>query len=279
MTVKALGRGLAELGLDAILNETDVAQSLCQIPVGQIDPDPQQPRQHITEENLQELAQSIQAHGIIQPVLVLPRGDRFQLIAGERRWRAAQIAGLNSIPAVIGDFSHQQRQAVALVENIQREDLSSIEQARGIDRLMIEHKLTHQELADTLGFSRSQVSNLLRLLQLSPCSQQALLERTIHMGHARCLIGLSKDQQKQVIEKIHAEEWSVRRTEQAVNRLHQPVRQLMNKPVRMDTSLSKKGCQFKIQKTMKKTTLEVSVKDEHLWHELLQCMEQWCDQK
>lgn len=275
MTTKALGRGLAELGLDAILNEVDTQQTLGQIAVENIDVDPTQPRQVFSQESLDELAQSIKAHGVLQPVLVIQQQDRYQLVAGERRWRAAQLAGLRQIPAIVGQFSQQQRQAVALVENIQREDLTAIEQARAIKTLMETHQLTHQGLSDLLGYSRSQVTNLLRITQVDPSVQEALLAKKVQMGHARALVGLDPALQQQLLEKMIEQGWSVRQTEQAVSRLQQPLK--APKPAFTNAGLEKTHCRFKVKQDTKRKTITISTADTATWQALMQNIESWCE--
>ena len=276
MTSKVLGRGLAELGLDAILNEVDTQQSLGQLPIDSIDVDPNQPRQTFDDASLHELAESIRAHGVLQPVLVIQQGSRYQLVAGERRWRASQMAGLRQIPAIVGQFTQQQRQAVAIVENIQREDLTAIEQARAINTLINEHQLTHQSLGELLGYSRSQVSNLLRLLQLDETVQQALLEKRVQMGHARALLTLNGSQQQELLQHIIVQDWSVRQTEQATQRVLKPTVP-RTKPMVSQASFKKSHCRFKLKQDDKARTLTVRVADEATWQDLLSQMESWCE--
>ena len=276
MTSKVLGRGLAELGLDAILNEVDTQQSLGQLSIDSIDVDPNQPRQTFDDASLHELAESIRAHGVLQPVLVIQQGSRYQLVAGERRWRASQMAGLRQIPAIVGQFTQQQRQAVAIVENIQREDLTAIEQARAINTLISEHQLTHQSLGELLGYSRSQVSNLLRLLQLDETVQQALLEKRVQMGHARALLTLNGSQQQELLQHIIVQDWSVRQTEQAAQRVLKPTVP-RTKPMVSQAGFKKSHCRFKLKQDDKARTLTVSVADEATWQDLLSQMESWCE--
>ena len=275
MTAKALGRGLAELGLDAILNEVDAPQSLGQIEVSEIDVDPSQPRQVFSQESLEELSQSIKEHGVLQPVLVIQQNGRYQLVAGERRWRAAQLAGLRQIPAIVGQFSQQQRQAVALVENIQREDLTAIEQARAIKTLMETHQLTHQGLSDLLGYSRSQVTNLLRITQVDPLVQEALLAKKVQMGHARALVGLEAGLQQELLTKMIEQDWSVRQTEQAVSRLQQPLK--APRTIVTDGGFKRSHCKFKVKQDTKRKTMTISTADTATWHALMSLMEGWCD--
>ncbi len=175
------------------------------------------------EEALQELAASIRAQGVLQPVVVRPMSGtgRYELVAGERRWRAAQLAGLQDIPAVIRDVPDQAAMAIALIENIQRENLNPVEEAHALHRLIDEFDMTHQQAADAVGRSRAAVSNLLRLLDLS-ADVKALLENgDLEMGHARALLSLTSDQQGQVARQVVAKGLSVRETEHLVRRLQQ----------------------------------------------------------
>lgn len=184
-----LGRGLSAL-LDDIAAPPSVnAPGVVHLAVSDIAPNPNQPRRHFDDAAMAELASSIRLHGILQPILVRPHGGRHQIIAGERRWRAAQTVGLHEIPVVIRDLDERQVAEVALIENVQRADLNAIEEARGYQRLIDEFGHTQAALADIVGKSRSHVTNLLRLLDL-PVSVQALVESgTLTMGHARALVG------------------------------------------------------------------------------------------
>jgi ParB family chromosome partitioning protein len=166
---------------------------------------------------LAELAESIKAQGIMQPILVRPVGDgKHEIIAGERRWRAARIAGLSSVPVLVRNVPDQQALAVALIENIQREDLNALEEAAGIDRLIREFSLTHQAVADAVGKSRTTVTNLLRLLDLPPPVRELLAQGQLEMGHARALLVLPADQQIALAREAAAEGWSVREVERRV---------------------------------------------------------------
>ncbi|MFP4639458.1 MAG: ParB/RepB/Spo0J family partition protein [Guyparkeria sp.] len=214
---KGLGRGL-----DALLGTADrpeeAGAQLREIAVDLINPNPFQPRTHFDETALTELADSIRAQGVIQPVVVRRRSGEYELIAGERRWRAAQKAGLSRIPAVIREIDDNQAAAMALIENLQREDLDAIEQAKAIQRLVQEFSLTHQQVADILGISRPAVSNALRLLDLAAPVQKLLRERTIDAGHARSLAALPKKEQVPLAEKVVARTLTVRQVESMVSR-------------------------------------------------------------
>ncbi len=226
-----LGRGLdALLGIDtAAVAAGDPAAGgdLRTLPVGVIQPGRYQPRTGMDPERLKELADSIRAQGLIQPIVVRPVGtpaagesQRYEIIAGERRWRAAQIAGLAEIPAVVRRVPDEAAVAMALIENIQRENLNPLEEARAIERLVTEFALTHQEAAEAVGRSRAAVSNLLRLLELADEVKALVEKRELEMGHARALLGLSqKRQQAEVGALVAKKGLSVRETEALVRRM------------------------------------------------------------
>lgn len=224
---KGLGRGLNELlTTKAATDQQDQdietgkdSSSLKQVPVDQIQRGEYQPRMHFEQEALQELADSIKAQGVIQPVVVRRSGSHYELIAGERRWRATQLAGLQAIPAVVRDIPDQTVAAMSLIENIQREDLSPLEEANALQRLINEFGLTHQQAADTVGRSRAAVSNLLRLIELEPEVKALVDERQLEMGHARALLGLSGGQQLAAAKHVAGKGMSVRETERYVKQL------------------------------------------------------------
>ena len=225
---RGLGRGLdALLGPAATAPATPEAQvlpaqpvdgQLRQLPVDLIQRGRYQPRLNLDEAALQELAASIRAQGVVQPVVVRAIGDgkRFELIAGERRWRAAQLAGLGEIPAVVRIIADREVMAVALIENIQREQLNPIEEALALQRLIAEFEMTHQALSEAVGRSRAAVSNLLRLLELGAQARELLQSGAIEMGHARALLGVSGDAQSVLAQRVAREGLSVRATEQLV---------------------------------------------------------------
>ncbi len=222
-----LGRGLDVL-LGAARGEapSDLppAETLRQLPVERICRGRYQPRLDLREDTLQDLAESIRAQGVVQPLLVRPLGeDRYELIAGERRWRAAQLAGLREVPAVIREVPDQAAIAVALIENIQREDLNPLEEAVALQRLAAEFALTHQQTAEAVGRSRAAVSNLLRLLELTEEVQQLVRERKLDMGHARALLSLSPPLQREAAHQVLLRGLSARETESLVRRLRQSV--------------------------------------------------------
>ena len=214
MTRKALGRGL-----DALLRtvETTPPAGLTEVAVDQIDANPFQPRRAFSPEKLKELADSIRTSGVVQPVLLRRADGRYQLIAGERRWRAAQQAGLASVPAVVRDIGDRDALELALTENLLREDLNPVEAAQGYAALQQKHGLSHEEIADRLGLDRSTVTNTLRLLRLPPEVQQMIAEGAISAGHARALLGLeSAAAQLQLANLIVKQGLSVRQAESLV---------------------------------------------------------------
>ena len=194
------------------------------LPVDLIQRGRYQPRLKLDESALAELAASIRSQGVVQPVVVRAIGDgkRFELIAGERRWRAAQLAGLGEIPAVVRVIADREVMAVALIENIQREQLNPIEEALALQRLLTEFEMTHQALSEAVGRSRAAVTNLLRLLELGDAARELLQQGGLEMGHARALLGLGGDAQAAVADRVAREGLSVRATEQLVRTLSAP---------------------------------------------------------
>lgn len=213
---KGLGRGL-----DALLSgDTEtIAQSdmLRTLPVGQLQPGKYQPRSYMNEEALQTLADSIAAQGIMQPILVREIApEKYEIIAGERRWRASQKAGLTEVPVLVREIADEAALAMALIENIQRENLNPLEEAMGIKRLIDEFEMTHEKAAQAVGRSRVAVSNLLRLLTLTPMVQDMLLDNQIDMGHARALVGIEPAQQILLANKVVQDGLSVREVERMI---------------------------------------------------------------
>ena len=213
---KGLGRGL-----DALLGREEPAKdALTTLAVREIRPGKYQPRTRMDQEALAELAASIKSQGLIQPVLVRPVGQgAYELIAGERRWRAAQMAGLDRVPALVREVADEAALAMALIENIQREDLNAMEEAAGLQRLVQEFKMTHQQAADAVGRSRSAASNLLRLLNLTKPVQAMVMEGVLEMGHARALLGLDGPRQVEAANRTAARGLSVRQTEALAQQL------------------------------------------------------------
>ncbi len=220
-------RGLGR-GLDALLGGDDAASGatnnhaegeLRKLPIEHITPGKYQPRQHWNEDALNELADSIRSQGLIQPVVVRTIGrNRYELIAGERRWRAAQKAGLDTLPALVRDVPEQSVLAMALIENIQRQELTSLEEAHALRRLIDEFELTHQQAAQAVGRSRAAVSNLLRLLDMPEAIRELLDEGKLEMGHARALLTLDADLAEPLARQAARLGWSVRELEQAARR-------------------------------------------------------------
>lgn len=206
-----------------------------------------QPRRDMHEEALQELADSIKAQGLMQPIVVRPVGaDQYEIIAGERRWRAAQLAGMDTIPSVIRDVTDEAAIAMALIENIQREDLNPVEEAVALKRLQDEFELTHQEVAEAVGKSRTAVSNILRLLNLCVDVRTMLERGDIEMGHARCLLTLSEDQQRALARHIVAKGLSVRQAETLVRNTLEAKKASPVKSVSADIEKLEEGLSEKI---------------------------------
>ena len=196
---------------------TELGNGFKELPIEQLERGQYQPRLHMDKAALEEMAESIRAQGVVQPLLVRRlEKDRYEIIAGERRWRSAQLAGLSTVPAVVRDIPDQTAMAVGLIENIQREDLNAIEEAKGFARLLEEFGLTHQEIAQAVGRSRTAVSNLLRLLSLDSAVQKLVEAGSLEMGHARALLSLESKDQITTAKKVVDEGLSVRRTEQLV---------------------------------------------------------------
>ena len=229
---KRLGRGLEALlgNTDPSSNSIGDAKSSASantapssLPIEKMQPGEYQPRTKMDPESLQELASSISSQGIIQPILVRPiSADKYEIIAGERRWRAAQIAQLAEVPVLVRDIPDEATLAVALIENIQRENLNPVEEAVGLKRLMDEFDLTHEEMAKSVGRSRTAVTNLLRLLSLSHGAKQLLEFGRIEMGHARAILGLPIEQQDFVAAEVYSKKLSVRQTEALVRSYANP---------------------------------------------------------
>jgi ParB family chromosome partitioning protein len=231
--LKGLGRGL-----DALLAANSAAESQRQemLPVGSLQPGKYQPRTRMDPGSLEELAASIKAQGLIQPISVRPvGGGRYEIIAGERRWRACQIAGLTELPVLVRDIPDDAALAMSLIENIQRENLNPLEEAAGLQRLIDEFNMTHQQAADAVGRSRSATTNLLRLLQLAKPAQDMLMAGDIEMGHARALLPLPKGEQGRVAALVVDKGWSVRETERLVAReLNPPAKKANAKQANRD---------------------------------------------
>jgi len=219
---KALGRGLGALlptRPPASLAPTH-EENARHIPIDSIDANPLQPRRTFQPDRLEELAQSIRSNGIIQPLVVRRAGDRFQLVAGERRWRAAKLAGIQQVPVVVREIPDDRLLEITLIENIQREDLNPIETAVAFERMMRELVLNPEQVGQRTGKDRTTIVNLIRLLQLPDDIQQLVAERRLSAGHARCLLALPSIQlQREVAEKSVAQGWSVRQVERVTRKV------------------------------------------------------------
>ena len=234
--MKGLGRGL-----DALLAGSDARaeDELRSLPVDRLKPGKYQPRTHMDQASLAELAASIKAQGVMQPILVraidnTPGAERYEIVAGERRWRAAQLAGLSDVPVLVRRIPDEQALEMALIENIQRENLNPLEEAQGLLRLIDEFGLTHQQAADAVGRSRPAASNLLRLLQLSAPVQELLMTGKLDMGHARALLPLNGAQQVAVAQRVVQHGLSVREAERLVQQIIQPPKPAAEQPVDRD---------------------------------------------
>jgi ParB family chromosome partitioning protein len=217
--LEALLQGAGSFDVDLTQNESKAKDGLQELPLEWIQRGVYQPRRDINPEALEELASSIRVHGIMQPIVVRTVGiDRYEIIAGERRWRAAQLAELDSIPALIKEVPDESAIAMALIENIQREDLNAIEEAFALQRLQQEFELTQQQVADAVGKSRSAIANLLRLLQLSEPVRLMLERGDLEMGHARSLLALDEETQLHLAREVVAKGLSVRQTEELVRK-------------------------------------------------------------
>jgi ParB family chromosome partitioning protein len=215
---RALGRGLDDLIPGDVLPES---QPVLDIPVDQIDPNPYQPRREVAEDGLEELATSIESYGVLQPLIVRKVDDRYQLVAGERRWRAAQRAGLQAVPCVVRGFSEEQSLQVALIENLQREDIDPMEAARAYRVLIETFHLTQAEIAERVGKSRASIANCLRLLNLPESVQKSIIDGRVSEGHGRALLGLlGRDSELLAVwREVEQRGLSVRETERLVRRV------------------------------------------------------------
>lgn len=227
---KGLGRGL-----DALMGDTGSSETLQTLPLSALQPGKYQPRTHMDLEALEELAASIRKQGLMQPVLVRPvGGDRYEIIAGERRWRASELAGLSEIQALVREIPDEAALAMALIENIQRENLNPLEEAIGIQRLIDEFDMTHEAAAAAVGKSRSAVTNLLRLLNLAEPVRDMLMAGQLDMGHARALLPLNALQQLDAARTVVLKDLSVRETEALVKRLSEPPQTKLPRPIDPD---------------------------------------------
>lgn len=282
-TVKrsGLGRGFDSLipkSVDTavLFDDQDRVQKL---PVNVVVANPHQPRQHFDEEALQQLASSIEQYGILQPLVVTPHGQgRYALVAGERRWRAAQLAGLEKVPAIVRTTKELEQLEIAIVENVQRVDLSPLEQATSIERLHQQFNMTYDAIAKRLGKANSTISNIIRLLELPAAAQEALREERISEGHARTILALKDlpDKQQELLDHILAHGWSVRQAEQYVASIKQGFRETkaaterMNNETPATKQLSKRiGAPVTIRRTAKGGRLEITFKTDEELDEIL----------
>ncbi len=224
MAKHGLGRGLNALLKEAPAEPQPPGEAARggadSIPVDKIAPNPYQPRQRFSDEELDDLARSIKARGVLQPVMVRRKGDRFELVSGERRWRAARAAGLTAIPAIIREASESEMLELGLIENLQRENLNAIEEAEGYQRLITQFNLSQDEVAQRVGKARATVANMVRLLTLPHEIRQMLVEDKLQSGHAKVLLAVPLDEEKCFLaRRVVAESWSVRALEKAVARI------------------------------------------------------------
>ena len=246
---KGLGKGLdsmiPEKKTKAELKETQ-DKSLTEVKISEIDPNMGQPRKKFDEDELLELAESIKIHGVIQPIILTKRGKRYEIIAGERRWRASKLAGLAKIPAVIREYTDKEIMEVSLIENIQRQDLNPVEEALAFKNLIDEYKMKQDDLAERVSKSRSAITNALRLLKLDEKVKAMLAEELISTGHARALLALEdKNKQQALAVKIFDEKLSVRETEKFVKQL------LDDKEPKKDDNSSEKIIYKKLEDSLK----------------------------
>lgn len=218
MSKKGLGRGLGAL----IAADIEDDSSVKELKLNQVEPNIDQPRKKFDDEKLSQLADSIKQHGVVQPIIVRKDGDVYRIVAGERRWRAARIAGLSTIPAIVKDISNKEVMEIALIENLQREDLNPVEEAEAYERLITEYKMTQEEISKAVGKSRSAIANSVRLLGLSQSVRTFLINGELTSGHARALLAIEdEDEQEKLALKIINEGLNVRETERLIKRMAQ----------------------------------------------------------
>ena len=249
----AIKKGLGK-GLDSMIPEkktkaeikADADNSLVEVKISEIDPNIGQPRKKFDEDELLELAESIKIHGVIQPIIVTKRGKRYEIIAGERRWRASKLAGLTKIPAVIREYTDKEIMEVSLIENIQRQDLNPIEEAVAFKNLIDEYKMKQDDLAERVSKSRSAITNALRLLKLDDKVKAMLAEGLISTGHARALLAIEDKNKQQILAtRIFDEKLSVRETEKLVKQI------LENKESKKEKKSSEKLIYKKLEDSLK----------------------------
>lgn len=215
MTKRVLGKGLSALITTESIEENEIKE----LKINEIEPNTNQPRRKFDEEKLYQLAQSIKQHGVVQPIIVTKEENTYRIVAGERRWRAARLAGVSTIPVIIKNVSGREIMELALIENLQREDLNPIEEAEAFDRLIREYDITQEELSEIVGKSRSAIANSIRLLSLDEKVREYLINEEISSGHARALLAIEdKDLQKKAADEVIKMKLSVRETERLVKR-------------------------------------------------------------
>jgi ParB family chromosome partitioning protein len=261
---KGLGKGINAFFPNVDLNKEEIIQ---EIKLKELRPNPYQPRKHFEEEAIQELKESIIQHGILQPIIVRKSIKGFEIVVGERRYRAAKAAGLDVIPVVVKELTEQQMMELALLENLQREDLTPIEEAQAYQSLIEQLNITQEELAKRLGKSRPHIANHIRLLSLPETVREFISEGKISMGHGRALLGLRKKEKlKAIVEKIIKEQLNVRQLEQLVNQLNENVSRETLKPKKekdifikeRETVLRERfGTSVSIKQTKKKGKIEI----------------------
>lgn len=265
MAARGLGKGLDSLIPNAIgetkakkevkqnISETKEPQTLVKITM--VEPNREQPRKNFDEDTLQELADSIKQYGLLQPILVQDRKDHYEIIAGERRWRASKLAGLKEVPVIIRNYTEQEIVEISLIENIQREDLNPIEEAQAYKRLLTEFNLKQDEVAERVSKSRAAVTNSIRLLKLSDDVQRMVVDEMISTGHARALLSVDNpEEQYNLAQKIFDEKLSVRDVEKLVKNLHKPA-----KPKKLDDKALQAIYQDIEEKLKQKLSTKVTV--------------------
>ncbi len=255
MAKKRLGKGLSailedvELAYKQGIEEDDESK---EIPIKSVSPNPYQPRKYFDENSLRELSESIKKHGLLQPIIVVEKEDGYMLIAGERRLRAAKMAGFENIKAIVADFENKNLRELALIENIQREDLNPIELAKSYKELIEEHKITQEELSSIIHKSRTQITNTLRLLTLSEETMELIANGKLSQGHAKVIVGLDEELEKTVVDTILGQKLSVRETERLVQNLKNPKKKKdTDKILNIDKNLLKEAVSVLKEKGLK----------------------------
>lgn len=263
MAARGLGKGLDSLIPNAVGEaKKDISKKAPEekgpetmVKITKVEPNREQPRKNFDEDALQELADSIKQFGLLQPILVQDRKDHYEIIAGERRWRAAKLAGLKEVPVIIRNYTEQEIVEISLIENIQREDLNPIEEAQAYKRLLTEFNLKQDEVAERVSKSRAAVTNSIRLLKLSDQVQQMVIDEMISTGHARALLAVeNEEEQYNLAQKIFDEKLSVRDVEKMVKNLHKPV-----KPKKLDDKALQAIYQDIEEKLKQKLSTKVTV--------------------